>query len=356
MIQKCFQSLILIPSLLLTTLTNLRLSGDVSTTDTIDENLIIAEATAEHPTQWVSSKVAQNKFAPGFTVGMWVWHKDYVIDDLERIEMLDFCHSHGIRRIFIQVHLEQVHDGRYALTNPLDWEELLLMANDLGIYVEALDGSNDMAFEANRPNTLARLKAVLDFNESQPLNARFSGIHYDIEPYTSSAWENNDNQSLAVELLDTLAELKTRINEADPSLTFANDIPFWYDSKKDHLIDYNGNKKYLNEHIQDISDYVGIMSYRRRMVGTNSTTEISQGELDYGIEIGRPVYLSIETVELTDTPQITFYGRNAVEIASAARELTQELKSKPSFGGVFLHEYRTLRKLSGSWNFSALDP
>lgn len=293
--------------------------------------------------------------APGTNIGMWVWQREYVVDTWERILMLDFCRSHGIKRLFIQVHFDKTEQGDYIFANREAWNELLLMAGALGISIEALDGAGNMAFSVNHADTIARLNAVLDFNLSQPPNARLSGIHYDIEPYTTPRWRSGEHREIAVELLGILSKLREVISQTDPSLTFANDIPFWYDGDEEFLIEFNGVEKYLNEHIQDISDFIGIMSYRTKMTGENSTSEIASGELAYGAKIGRQVYLSIETVDLPDTPQITFYGKSAVDVASAVRELSTSLKYESSFGGVFLHEYQTLRLIGDQWDLSEIN-
>lgn len=286
---------------------------------------------------------------------MWVWQRQNVVDPWERALMLDFCRLHGIGSLFVQVHFDKTEEGDYVFANREDWNALLLTANDMNIRIEALDGAGNMAFAENHEDTIARLKVVLEFNLSQPPNARFSGIHYDIEPYTTARWISGEHQEVAVELLELLTKLRNIVSKTDPSLSFANDIPFWYDNNEKFLIEFNGAKKYLNEHIQDISDFVGIMSYRTEMTGANSTSDIGSGELAYGTKIGRPVYLSIETVELLDTPQISFFGSSAVKVASAIRELCATLKDEPSFGGVFIHEYRTLRLIGDEWDLSEIN-
>ena len=174
-------------------------------------------------------------------------------------------------------------------------------------------------------------------------------------PYTTPRWLSGEYYEISVELLNLLSKLRKVVKETDPSLTFVNDIPFWYDSDEKFIIEFNEVKKYLNEHIQDLSDFIGIMSYRTKMTGENSTAEITEGELQYGAKIGRKVYLSIETVELPDTPQITFYGKSAVDVASAVRELSGALKYESSFGGVFLHEYDTLRTIGEQWDLSEIN-
>ncbi len=304
---------------------------------------------------FVSTKVdVPYLISPGTDIGMWVWQREYITDPWERILMLDFCRSHGIGRIFVQVNYDQLEPGTYKLADSQDWNELLLMANALNIRVEALDGSGYMAFAPNHESVIARLSAILEFNISQSPNARFSGVHYDIEPYSTPRWKSGEQQEIAVELLELLTKLRRIIVETDPSLTFANDIPFWYDGNEQFFIEFNGVKKYLNEHIQDVSDFIGIMSYRTKVTGENSIEEITRDELAYGAKIGRPVYLSIETVELPDTPQITFYGQSASDVASAVRELSDSFKYSSSFGGVFLHEYRTLRLISDQWDLSEI--
>ena len=301
------------------------------------------------------SAFVSDLIAPGTQIGVWVWQRKYVTDPWERILMLDFCRSHGIGSIFVQVHFDKTEQDDYVLADRHDWNELLLMADSLGIRVEALDGGGDMASTVNHEDTLSRLRAVLDFHVAQPYGAKFSGIHYDIEPYTTYRWKSGEHRELAVELLDVLSELQSLVSKADPSLTFANDIPFWYDGNEDFFIEFNGKKKYLNEHIQDISNYIGIMSYRTKMTGENSITDITKGELAYGAKIDRLVYLSIETIELPDTPQITFYGKSPVDVASAIRELSEALKYDTSFGGVFIHDYSSLRLMGEQWDLSEIN-
>ena len=308
-----------------------------------------------------SSKLFPKKFSsphlisPGTDIGMWVWQRQYVVDSWECILMLDFCRLHGIKKIFTQVHFDKTEQGEYVLADREAWNSLLSKANALNVRVEALDGAGNMAFAINHEDTIARLKAVLDFNLSQTASARFSGFHYDIEPYTTSRWIAGEHKEIAVELLELLTKLRRVISEADPHLSFSNDIPFWYDSDEKFLIEFNGSKKYLNEHIQDTSDFIGIMSYRTEMTGENSTSEICSGELAYGAKIGRPVYLSLETVDLPETPQITFFGKSPVEVASAVRELSAALENSRSFGGVYLHEYNTLRLIGDKWNLSEIN-
>ena len=88
----------------------------------------------------------------------------------------------------------------------------------------------------------------------------------------------------------------------------------WYDAKTDPkdncVLEFNGQTKNLHQHIQDICDYVGIMSYRTSALGPNSVSQHIESELAYAEKINKKVCCALETIELKDTPQITFYDSN----------------------------------------------
>jgi hypothetical protein len=283
--------------------------------------------------------------APGVELGMWVWHREEVIDPHERARLLEFCQTYGIGRIFVQVRFDRLPDGSFSLATSEAWQALLAAAYRVGIAVEALDGDNAMGFAENRPTTLAKLDSLLAFHRSQPRETRFSGIRYDIEPYTSARWRAGDEKAVMLEFLDTAAAMRAAIRAADPKLTLSFDIPAFYDAHDRFVIPFAGATKNFHQHIQDISDFIGVMSYRTHATGPNSVIAISEGELAYGKAIGRPVFLSLETVPLSDTPQITFHGRSAEEFRAAIREVSAQLSGNPAFGGLFLHQYRTIRRL-----------
>lgn len=282
--------------------------------------------------------------APGTDVGMWVWHREEVMDPAAREELVSFCVKYGITRIFVQVRFEE-DGGSVHLAAPESWHALLRSAARAHIAVEALDGRNDMGFAENRSETLARLAAVLDFQRRQPANALFSGLHYDIEPYTSARWKRGDEQAVMREFLETAVAIRDAARAVDPKLAICHDIPAFYDGQEKHMVEFGGVRKNFHEHIQDLADYTGIMSYRTRATGTNSVASISAAELAYAAKTGKRVYLSLETVPLKDTPQITFHGRPPAEYRAAITELSEHLKDNPAFGGIMLHQYRTIKAL-----------
>ncbi len=321
-----------------------------STTPQDTETAVISTSTTEITPMETDSSL----LAPGADIGMWVWREEQLVDPAEREHLIQFCQKYGISRIFVQVRFEESETG-YQLATPEDWNALLSAATKAGVKVDALDGAGDMGFASNRHDTLQRLEAVLAFQKQQPTDAKFSGVHYDIEPYVTQRWKNEDKQVISTELLDTMVEIKKAVRDAAPSMTIAHDIPFWYSGRDEYLIKYDDSEKYLNEHIQDQSDFLGIMSYRTHMTGRNSTSVIANEELEYAGETGKNVFLSLETVTLKETPSITFQGREPVDFVQAIRELNVHLEGTPGYGGIFLHTYRTVRPMLEQWDETRID-
>lgn len=290
---------------------------------------------------------------PAGIQGLWVWQERWYAQPDQRAALLDFCDRHGFNRLLVQVHLDHAN-GRPAFRHPDGYRALVIDAAARGIAVEALDGAKDMAMRENWPRTLAILDAILAFNRTLPDDARLAGIHYDIEPYIMDAWEQSDAQRQAI-MLDLLAyydEAKKRLAEDGAGLTLAADIPFWYDNKTEPgdscVVAYNGRTKNLHQHIQDICDYIGIMSYRRSATGDNGVVQVVQSEIDYAAEIGKVVTPALETIELKDVPQITFFGATPEEFWRVHNEVRAALGDHPGFGGMLTHSYRGARELFDS--------
>lgn len=277
-------------------------------------------------------------------IGMWVWHREDIATAPARARLLEFCRDRGIRRLLVQAHYDRAGDG-YALAMPEAWSALLADCARDGVVVEALDAGAESVFAEARANTLALIRAILEFNQAQPSSARFVGLHFDFEPYTSDRWRvEGQPPVIAREFVETAQAIRDMIRSIDPGLTIAYDIPFWFDQEQ-FAVEFGGARKVLGQHLQDLSDYIGIMSYRTRATGPNSASDICSDELAYGAKINRPVYLSLETVPLPETPSITFHGRPPDEYRTTIRELAAFRAADPARGGILLHYYRTIRAL-----------
>ncbi len=280
--------------------------------------------------------------------GLWVWRFEWIATPESREELLGFCEKHGYNLVLMQVHLDD-NSGTPVFRDPVAMRKLVIDAAARGIAVEALNGEKSMALEENWPRTLAILDAILTFNETLPDNAKLAGVHYDIEPYLLPEWKEGGEKRLKImeDLLAFYVLAKAKIERQGMAL--ACDIPFWFDEKVSEgdscILEFNSETKNLHQHIQDLCDYVGIMSYRRHATGNNSVTQHVESELAYAEKIGKLVMTALETVELKDVPQITFYGQPEEDFWNTQAEVIEALKDRPGFGGMLTHCWSGMREM-----------
>lgn len=286
---------------------------------------------------------------PDCDTGMWVWRRETVVDPTLRQEMLKFSERHGIKRLLVQVRFTG-DPGKRVLADSEEMHSLIVEARARGIVIEALDGDKDMGMAERREETLEKLDAILEFNASLPESQKLAGVHYDIEPYLGDRWKSGDEQGVILENLQTMALIREKITP-ETNLLLAYDIPSFYDRHPTTLnVEFNGEYKNFHQHIQDLSDYIGIMSYRRTATGPNSILDICQAEFEYAEKIGKPVYPAIETIRLKNEPQITFYGLPKEKFLKVFREVQNEGSRYPAFKGIFIHHYEGLRAILNADN------
>ena len=142
-----------------------------------------------------------------------------------------------------------------------------------------------------------------------------------------------------------MAQARDRVKQCNPSLIFAADIPFWYDVHEEDeylnhcVLEFHGKKKYASSHLQDICDYVGIMSYRRNALGENSITRLCEGELAYAEKIGKKIFCGVETSPDQDPPTISFYGTDPPFFREQLALVEKAFRGRPGFGGILIHHY-----------------
>ena len=103
--------------------------------------------------------------------GLWIWHTPQVLGAPHGAEHLrDFCQQQGITEVYV------------SFSPDVDFAPLVVMLHGARIRVEALLSSTD-ADEAgpHREKLLGKVRAVIQYN-ARHQDARFDGIHLDIEP------------------------------------------------------------------------------------------------------------------------------------------------------------------------------
>lgn len=289
----------------------------------------------------------QAKQQPKLLWGMWVWQSRCVNDENEQRKLIQFCKQQGMNRLLVQVHFEpqSVQDGAPVLLHAPQFASFLALAADAGITVESLDGEPEMALAENHAVTLAKLDTMLRFNATLPSDHQLVGFHYDIEPYTLPQWNSPKRTQIMTQYLDLFAALRRKLDaqKQGKKLLLAASIPFWYDlpgeNGRGYSLKYQGQVKNFHQFIQDVTDYVAIMSYRTLADGEDSITSHIAAEMAYAEQLARFVCAGMETIQLPETPDITFWDHSPQEFFDQLGQVRQILAGRPGFGGVLTHDY-----------------
>ncbi|WP_323096665.1 hypothetical protein [Intrasporangium sp. YIM S08009] len=159
----------------------------------------------------------------------------------------------------------------------------------------------------------------------------FSGVHVDVEPWTTSAWTKKQGTTVSryLTLLDTLvAAASPRPVEAD--------IPFWFDGVT------AGKRSTLDREVMRRVAGVTVMAYRNTATGTDGTIALAATELAVGASLGTPVRVGQETMFLGTDPvsvKQTFYGQTLTRMESQLALVDAGAGAYAAYAGIAVHDY-----------------
>jgi len=259
---------------------------------------------------------------------LWVWNtSDLLAHSGLQDELLRFLQAQRFTRVFLQLPEGRVRGtvvGELTL-DPDRLRPLLSRLNGAGVSVAALDGFKNYALPDWHDGVLRTVDNVIRYNqESAPLE-RFSGIHYDVEPYLLKGFAGPRRQSFLQGYLDLLEKISRKTKTA--GTVFGVDIPFWYDevdefTRKPFPIAFGGVTKPASEHVIDLVDEVTIMDYRTAAYGADGVIAMAQDELAYASKQGKSVFVGLETTELPDEELVTFGGAPSDDLARKIPQTT----------------------------------
>jgi hypothetical protein len=272
-------------------------------------------------------------------LGMWVWSDSSFSTQEARQQLVHFCVGNRITHLDVHVKMAR-GSGRPLLQNAQAFKDLIASAGQNHITIAALRGNPKMFFSENHERTLEELRTIIAFSETLPQDSLFKGIKYDVEPYCTKEWKTG-GMFLYPMMRDYLAFLRKARSVLDreaPHLWLAVDTPFWWD-KDPFVLEFEGTRKRFNEHVQDLTDFITIMSYRR---SPQKVLGCVEDERTYARRIKKVIFPSLETVRLNQDPHISFWGTSKEEFWKIVPELLEEAKEDPAIGGVMIHCYRSL--------------
>jgi hypothetical protein len=274
-------------------------------------------------------------------LGMWVWSHSSFSTQESREELVQFCLQNQIRHL--DVHTEISWDGlKPILRDPGALRDLLVRAGQKKITTAIVRGEPRMFFSEKHERTLEELRAIMNFSQTVPKEAQLMGIKYDVEPYATKEWKagGNTRRSVMQDYLAFLRRARQVMNEETPHLLLGADTPFWWD-RDEFITEFEGHSQRFSEHVQDLTDFIAIMSYWRDPRRVLASIE---QERRYAERIEKLIYPSLETIQLKQTPDITFWGVPTDEFWRVVLQLQEVTKKDPALGGLRLHCYRSLRE------------
>ena len=253
--------------------------------------------------------------APGRLLrrAMWLWETPAVTSGPEaRRRLVQFCRTEGITDLFLQLPYEAERVGdRWTIS--WDRERLRPLIADLhaaGVTVHALDGDPRFSLPEWHGRVIATIQSITEYNRESPPAERFDGIRHDIEPYLLPGFAGVNRTRTLQQYLTIVAASQALAAQA--GLVYGVDIPAWLDERNEFfelVADVEGRP--MSELIIDIVDNVGIMDYRTQTYGADGTVAHAHSELRYAADVGKQVFLGLETGELPDETDFAFSSQGS---------------------------------------------
>lgn len=294
-----------------------------------------------------SSLVQAGDARPG-PRAIWIWEgESYAMleDDAAARTAIAFLKDKAIGTAYVYA---DAYDGRNLIaTRPARYRALVRRMHEAGLKVQALLGSGYLHTERYllpeyRRAAQAMLQRVLDYNAAAAPEERFDGISLDIEPHILAAWSSRKMELLG-DFLDMSDALVRQKNAVAPTLPMGPAIPFWYDGIP---IEWKGRRKPMNEHVQDLYDYVALMDYRDHADGGDGIVSHARDELDYAAKIGKPAVIGVETMP-NATRKVSFHHLREGDMERELAATTRAVGESPGFGGFAIHHYAAYRRWLG---------
>ncbi|MFM6851731.1 MAG: hypothetical protein ACKOVB_21770 [Terrabacter sp.] len=248
------------------------------------------------------------------TRAMWVW------DTSTPSATVDLAVSAGIDQLFVAVPPNLTTSSRLPAI-----KTLAERAKAAGIRVDALGGDPGWV---DNPTWV-----VTYWLKPARSSGLFTGIHVDIEPYSTPAW-TSDQGTVVSKYLTLLDRLKANAGTSP----IEADIPFWFNTIPATAT--GGATSSLDREIMKRTAGVTVMAYRNTASGPDGTLDISTAALDAGAALGKPVRLGQETTYLGDTAvdrKQTFYGWTRTNMETQLAQVNAGAAAWSSYAGLAIH-------------------
>jgi len=268
---------------------------------------------------------------------VWVWDtQELLLKDEKRRSFFDFCKRKNMKEVFFQLQLSHAFDNKGMHVATIEYRDqtrlFLKEANRNGLKIHGLDGHPSYALLENHPKALSIVVSIIEFNKASRPGERFSGVHFDNEPYLLPEFEGSQKDKILEEFLELNKKCSHLVHSKAKNLVYGIDIPFWL----------------AEPNIIKLCDNIGIMDYRNFAGGHDGMIKHGLDALRHGDTFKKKMYIGVETSNdpgqmLSDKE--TFVGMSEEEFESVLKEAEEVFSKYACFTGFAIHHYKSYRVL-----------
>ena len=245
---------------------------------------------------------------------LWVWNTRQLLDEAAaRSDLLDYIEERGFDRVFLQLVPApgQRPDRGFVPFDGPAVGALIAELRQRGTLTYAMDGDPNYALEENHAGVFSTIRAVAEHNRNSPLEERFHGVHYDVEPYLLPGFHGLRHETLLDGFVQVVGGI-SRIARAE-GLEVGVAVPFWLDAPDRYTgealtAEFDGKTAGVLEHLTLLVDELAIMDYRTTAAGSNGGIALILDELEAARRAGIGIWVGVETAPLMDADAVDFSG------------------------------------------------
>jgi len=286
--------------------------------------------------------------------GMWVYKtKDIAASVEECARLFAFCEKRKITDLFWQVHFTKPDDNTRVLDNAEPTRVFLQQAHAHSLRVHALFGDPSHALREKHGVVLASTDGVIAFNQAGPDDARFDGIHLDIEPHGLTRWKKADlaqKRELLTQFVEVHHLAAKRLHAGDEKLILGADIVFWLDKTNAdgssvYPVTFEGVTKDPAKHLHDAVDHIAIMSYRSKVEGPNGMISLVARTIASADESKARVFVGVKMADIGPKME-TFFGQTETQMMQSLAAVDETYRPNPSYAGLAFFMYEAFKTMT----------
>jgi hypothetical protein len=258
----------------------------------------------------LSSQAAAAATTPGRAMWVWSWS--------DAGSVVQLAQSRRVDTLFVAVPPDLTTSSSLPRVR-----DLVTQARGAGLRVDALGGDPGWV---DNPTW-----AVDHWVRPTIATGLFTGLHVDVEPWTTTAWTTR--QATTVSKYLTLLD---RLVTASGARPVEADIPFWFDQVK------AGKRSTLDRETMRRVSAVTIMAYRNTAAGADGTLAVAAAELASAAALGKPVRIGQETNYLGPDPtevKQTFYGQTLTRMNDQLAQVDSGARTYATYVGIAVHDF-----------------